>query len=421
VKITGTTEGMKKAIYVIIILATTLHSCAKEEQPSARKTIKEFNPLPVTKTNDLQLFAHYMPWFEDKSTSGNGNWGWHWTMSNQNPDIILENNQRQIASHYYPIIGPYASSDPDLIEYHLLLMKYSGIDGILIDWYGTYDVFDYALNKRNTEALLDKIEEVGLKFAIVYEDATIRNVLEQTSEDDGRLVARMDMLYMQEKFFSKKSYITIDNKPLLLVFGPNYFTQPTDWDFVMSVLTKKPCLMPLWGRSDETGTNTGGEYIWVDLVDVDEKYATATSHETFGGGAWPGFHDFYKEGGAGDGYFYIDHSNGSVWRNLLQKANENKQNIDFLQLITWNDFGEGTIIEPTIEFGYSYLMDLQNFTGLKYDISQLKSITTQYNLRKKFNSDKESQQELDQAFYYWVSLQDTKAKNIIDSLDNLSK
>ncbi len=411
---------MKLLTTIAVALIIAMYSCAKED-PAPGNIVKEFNPVPVVKTNDLPLYAHYMPWFEDRSTSNNGNWGWHWTMNNQNPDIILEDNRRQIASHYYPLIGPYASSDPDLLEYHLLLMKYSGIDGILIDWYGTYDVYDYAMNKRNTEALVEKIEKVGLKFAIVYEDATVKNIIQQTSEEDGRSIARMDMVYLQQKFFSKESYITVDGKPLLLVFGPNHFNQPTDWDFVMSVFSNKPCFMPLWSRSGETGSATGGEFIWVDLVNVDEKYATASSHNYFGGGAWPGFHDFYKEGGAGTGYFYIDHSNGQVWRNLLQKALDNKQHIKFLQLITWNDFGEGTIIEPTREFGYSYLEELQQFTGLDYDISQLEFITKQYNLRKRYKSDIKSQQSLDQAFYYWVSLQHSKAQNIIDSLDNLSK
>jgi hypothetical protein len=35
------------------------------------------------------------------------------------------------------------------------------------------------------------------------------------------------------------------------------------------------------------------------------------------------------------------------------------QNPDVIQLITWNDYGEGTIIEPTEEFGYRYLETVQ--------------------------------------------------------------
>ena len=35
------------------------------------------------------------------------------------------------------------------------------------------------------------------------------------------------------------------------------------------------------------------------------------------------------------------------------------QHPDVIQLITWNDYGEGTIIEPTVELGYLYLEMVQ--------------------------------------------------------------
>jgi hypothetical protein len=53
-------------------------------------------------------------------------------MANRNPDIIEGNGRRQIAAHYYPEIGPYASADESVIEYQLNLMKYAGVDGIFV-------------------------------------------------------------------------------------------------------------------------------------------------------------------------------------------------------------------------------------------------------------------------------------------------
>src|ERR1700761_7771345 len=85
-------------------------------------------PQPVVKTNTIKVYAHYMPWFETPATSPDGKWGQHWTMANENPDIIGADGRRQIASYFYPMTGPYASSDRDIIDYQLLLMKYSGID-----------------------------------------------------------------------------------------------------------------------------------------------------------------------------------------------------------------------------------------------------------------------------------------------------
>ncbi len=36
-----------------------------------------------------------------------------------------------------------------------------------------------------------------------------------------------------------------------------------------------------------------------------------------------------------------------------------EQNPDVIQIITWNDYGEGTNIEPAEEYGYRYLEMLQ--------------------------------------------------------------
>ena len=88
-------------------------------------------PVPVPKTNPMKVYAHYMPWFQTPFTLGGTNWGWHWTMNNRNPNVIAANGQRQIASNYYPLIGPYDSSDANVIEYHMLMMKLAGSKAML--------------------------------------------------------------------------------------------------------------------------------------------------------------------------------------------------------------------------------------------------------------------------------------------------
>src|SRR5436190_24112755 len=65
-------------------------------------TVTVLDPVAVTKTNSQHVYVAYQPWFEDKSTSPDGKWGSHWTMNNENPDIILSNGNRQIASWFYP-------------------------------------------------------------------------------------------------------------------------------------------------------------------------------------------------------------------------------------------------------------------------------------------------------------------------------
>ena len=121
------------------------------------------------------LFVHYMPWFQAKPF--NATWGYHWTLDRFNPDLVDANGRRDIGSHYYPLIGPYDSLDPAVLEYHVVLMKLGGIDGVIPDWYGNTDFWDYAMiNQRMTE-LFKWTRRAGLQFAVCYEDQTVLHML----------------------------------------------------------------------------------------------------------------------------------------------------------------------------------------------------------------------------------------------------
>src|ERR1700689_1899802 len=100
------------------------------------------------------VMVRYMPWFESQPFSGY--WGWHWTMNYFNPNTINPTNgEQEIASWYYPLIGPYDSADPAVLEYHVLLMKLAGVDGVIVDWYGMDNFNDYALINTRTLDLLN--------------------------------------------------------------------------------------------------------------------------------------------------------------------------------------------------------------------------------------------------------------------------
>lgn len=68
------------------------------------------------------------------------------------PRCVDATGKRQIASHYYPLTGPYASGDAAILDYQCLLMKYAGVDGVMVDWYGVNSDNAVAKHKSNTEA-----------------------------------------------------------------------------------------------------------------------------------------------------------------------------------------------------------------------------------------------------------------------------
>jgi hypothetical protein len=70
-----------------------------------------------------------MPWYQTPDVSGY--WGWHWTMNHFDPNQVDDDGRRQIASQFMPLTGAYDSQDNAIIEYQVLLMKLSGMDGVM--------------------------------------------------------------------------------------------------------------------------------------------------------------------------------------------------------------------------------------------------------------------------------------------------
>jgi hypothetical protein len=408
---------MKNIVYQTLVIFTfLLTGCNKDDKTEPEPTVN--GPVAVEKSNSTKIWVHYMPWFETPETSDNGGWGIHWTMATMNPDNIDGDGQREIASHYYPLIGPYASSDKDVIEYHLLLMKYSGIDGLIIDWYGSSDLWDYPLNRRNAEAVINMLDKVGLTFALTYEDFTLGKLIDNGVIDNVIDGAISDFQYIEQNYFSKETYIKIDNKPLLTVFGPRFIQNGNDWTTVLQGISEAPAFLSLWYESGELGSNASGEFSWVyeNNTHIQNFYKNQVpKFELSLGSAYPGFKDYYAEGGWGSNMAWsIDHKNGLTFKETLEMAKNS--GIGYLQLVTWNDFGEGTMIEPTLEFEYTMLEHLQQFTGVAYLKTELEKITDLFMLRKEFSGMQKEQKILDQAFYYFVSLQTDKAVDVIDSL-----
>ncbi len=367
-------------------------------------------PVAVTKTNPQRVYMHYMPWFETPQTSDNGKWGLHWTMANQNPDIIdPATGQRQIAAHYYPLIGPYASSDPAVLEYHLLLLKYAGIDGVLVDFYGN-GANDLPLILRNTNALVPRTADVGLGFGVVFEDQFAATLADATA----------NMKYVGDHYFPKPNYLQANGKPLVLAFGPQKYQTPAAWASILGALPTPPTFLTLWYQSSQAGANAAGEFNWIYsdfLTGLQNFYQNRVP--TLGvaaGVAYPGFNSFYAQGGWGGPTWVIPQNNGQTLTQTLALATQYQRRLNFVQLATFNDFGEGTMLEPTREFGFAALQQVQAFTGVPYTVVELQLIYRLYQLRKAYAGNTAAQITLDQAFQALVKLQVLAAATLLNGL-----
>ncbi len=369
---------------------------------------------PVSrKYNRPLILAHYMPWYQTPSTSGY--WGWHWTMDHFNPRETDADGRASIASHFYPLTGPYDSGDDDLLEYQALLMKISGIDGVVVDWYGFESFRDYGKINASTHKLFEHIKRAGLLFAIMYEDRTIQYMLENRyrNVDDAHVHGQQVMQYLQENWFLEEVYLKASERPVLFLFGnPPYFNSNSDWERLFSVLDVLPFLITQDDRVVSIAESafpwppmhlSGGEELSRDALGtyLDNFYEEASGWDYVAASAFPGFHDIYSEAGVGPSYGYLEAGDGETLEFTFQKALDSAP--DIIQVVTWNDYGEGTNIEPTNEYGYQYLEMIQDIKNeimdeeSPYSAEDLEIPLQIFELRKAYKGDVQVNDRLDEA------------------------
>lgn len=340
--------------------------------------------------DEKKVLAHYMPWYASEPVSGK--WGWHWTMDHFDPNVIGPDGQREAAAHDRPLIGLYDSGDPDVLECQVLQMKLAGIGGVIIDWYGIEDFNDYAQVHANTLALIPYLKKAGLEFAICYEDQSIGHMVKggKLAEEEAVAHAQEVFEWIENTWFSDEAYVKVDGRPLLIVFGPQFF-DPTDWNKAVSAFTTDPRIHALPHLTESHGADgpfgwppvDGGKTVSSDewKKSLKQLYSRSGDGEDIVAVAFPGFHDIYEQAGLHDSYGRIDARWDATFRESFAMAMASDS--DVVQIATWNDYGEGTTIEPGTDTEYRYLEIIQAKRS-DHAPGDLRLPARLYGLRKKF-------------------------------------
>lgn len=332
--------------------------------------------LPPACSPRPMVLVHVMPWFESKAVSGR--WGWHWTMGKTDAD------NGQLATHDRPQLGAYDSSDPAVIAKQVALMKAAGVDGAIIDWNGPDGFDDYAMIHRNTGLLIAELKKAGLKFALCVEDNPGHRFMKERKLTRTQATAKVAAAFAwaDEHWLADPHYVRLAGGPVLFVFGPQYLEE-TEWNAIRAGLKRNPLVFALPHLSRRPDID--GAFAWIPVSEGKAVTAEAWSKELaelyvnqtkagrpYVAVAFPGYRDFYAQAGAGKSYGSIEHRDGRTFAESFDQAIRSGSAI--VQVATWNDYGEGTGIEPTIERGLRDLEHLRSRLRPEADPAELRKI-----------------------------------------------
>ncbi|HBG27873.1 MAG: hypothetical protein A2Y10_17265 [Planctomycetes bacterium GWF2_41_51] len=374
--------------------------------------------LPIFLAGDVfaqkDVYAHFVTWFKTKEFSGKWEmWNSDYNESPHNPDIIFPNGKRDLAVTSHPLTGPYDTSDPDIIEYQFLLIRLSGIDGIIVDWDGR------RINKYRHNALmtiLPFLEKYNMKLIMCFEEWCGYWPRGTFADRQSEIQAAKDELrWMTETFINKPFYGTVKGKKPVLVFRkiPDKWFNPAEWMEIAKDFNDIQLIFDVDAYRN-FGTAAGGKYFWVGSFDPKTNNSSldfcknvysdffriknpAVKNEKIFGGVAPGFDDTPVWGWGSTGR-KAPRYEGKRFDLTWQMSIDN--NVDVVQVITWNDWNEGTQIEPCDMYGYDYLEMNKKYSamykGIKDDVPNdaLKIPLKLYNARKQGKADKTLLDEL---------------------------
>lgn len=325
------------------------------------------------------VLVHAMAWFEaDHDT---GRLGRHWTMGRG------EATAKEAATHDRPLIDPYDSADPWVAEYQALTMKLAGIDGAIIDWYGVDGFPDYRAIHRGTVRLIAELKKAHLTFAICLEDRAWKRAEDEAgrSRDEALKSAQRSWRILAQEWLTDPDYFRVNGRPQLLVFGPLWMREP-EVRALRDTLPKGTQLLGLPHLIQPARLD--GAFTWLPVADGRKptraewtRELTALQARAAATVVFPGYHDCYAETGQGPSYGFIPRDDGKTLEASWDFAVAARP--AFIQLATWNDYGEGTTLEPSVKEGYKALEQLQARLAPQAKPADLRVPETLLSLRRK--------------------------------------
>lgn len=290
-----------------------------------------------------QVLAFYYPWYGNPTTSGR--W-FHW----QGPSGEAP---RQSPALDHPELGLYDSHDPALIAAHMGQAKAAGLTALVVSWWGIGSFEDKALS-----AILDAAHAAGLRITVYLEQ-----------QKDGTTGAARDIAYLTKSYAAHAAWLHVRARPVLFLYLQALRDLPArDWRLAAG---------NAFLVGDVSPRETAAFSAWAPFMDGIHVYVLApyvkgmTPAQMTGWAdhtypAWqrmiggklfcatviPGFDDRRVPDRALPRPT-VDRHDGETYRVLWDAAI--RHDADWVVITSFNEWHEGSEIEPSHEYGDRYL------------------------------------------------------------------
>ncbi|HDR9481687.1 TPA: hypothetical protein QDC20_005543 [Burkholderia aenigmatica] len=281
--------------------------------------------------------------------------------------LLYPGSTTQVLAHYLPWWGPdprglnvgYRSDDPRQAFRTFADMRSRGIDGVIVDWYGQGNFVDTAWRASMPE--LAKFP--GMTFSIMIDSGSFK--FNACRGCDVTATILNNLAYISREYFTSDQYLRYEGHPVVSEFGMDTL-EPADWARIHAAYPDIYWLHTLVQGFDFPYSK--GAYVWTQPVSrtmpqaagtrfdlqYRERFYNVARNQPPGtitvGGVWSAFDDTKAPWGAAAPRFLAP-SCGRTWLETFKSINERysaRQQLPFVQLITWNDYEEGSALETGI-------------------------------------------------------------------------
>ncbi len=242
-------------------------------------------------------------------------------------------------THYTPSLGLYDSSDPDVIDEQVELATDAGLEAFIASWWGQGHHTDTATS--DVLARIPQSPNPSFRLAVYYEEEG------QSDPSAGTIV---DDLQYLESLFASPAYLRINGEPVVFVWA--------DGGDGSGMAARWAQAATQYGKPIHIVLKVYSGY-------ADDPNQPDSWHQY--GPASPYSEHLPWSAVISPGFWHADEGSPRLARSLSRFRNDAEAmaaSDAMWQLVTaWNEWGEGTSVEPADEYGSAYLDILSDAFG----------------------------------------------------------